>query len=287
MSSVPAPASSLPAATPALRRELPPARRVAAYVLRRQRLAPLIWGVPLGLMALMVLAIFPSIQGSPQLDDLVRAYPDALKEALGISDASFSSIEGYMSAEVFSMIAPFAACWFVVHSVAGALAGTPQRGTREVLLGLPLRRRDLVAGWLLGVTGSLIGILVVLAVMMQLGAWAFGVDLAPGTTLAGVANLWPLAAFAGGLTIMLAGVLGSSGAVTGAAAGVLVLMYLVEILGRLSDTVGAVDELSAFHYYGSAIENGIRPGAFAGLLGAALVLGALGAWLYERRDLRA
>ena len=287
MSAAHARTPSLPAAAPGRRGVRVPALRVAAYVLRRQRLAPLAWGVPLGLMALLVLAIFPSIQGSAQLDELIKAYPDALKEALGITDASFSSIQGYMQAEVFSMIAPFAACWFVVHAVAGALAGAPQRGTREVMLSLPLRRRDLVAGWVLGVTAALSGILAVVAIMMQAGAWALGVGLPLVDTLAAVANLWPLAAFAGGITVVLASLLDGMGAVTGAAAGILVLMYFVEVMGKLSGTLGAVDELSAFHFYGSAIEHGLRPGAFAGLLVAALVLGVAGAWLYERRDLRA
>ena len=98
-------------------------------------------------------------------------------------------------------------------------------------------------------------------------------------------NLWPLAAFAGGVTIVLAAVLG--GARRGhrrrgrRAAG---SCTCVEILGKLSDTVAAVDWLSAFHYYGSAIEDGIRPAAFAGLLGAGLALTVLGAWLLDRRD---
>ena len=63
--------------------------RFAAYVARRKRFAPLAWGLPLGLMAVMVVAVFPSIEASSQLDELIKSYPDALKEAFGISDASF------------------------------------------------------------------------------------------------------------------------------------------------------------------------------------------------------
>ena len=42
--------------------------------------------------------------------------------------------------------------------------------------------------------------------------------------------------------------------------------------------------LSAFHYYGSAIEHGIDPWSFAGLAVAGLVLAAAGRVLFERRD---
>jgi hypothetical protein len=67
---------------------------------------------------------------------------------------------------------------------------------------------------------------------------------------------------------------------------VLVAMYFVEVLGGLSDTVARVDGVSAFHYYGSAIEHGIDPGAFVGLTAAGILLAATGCLLFERRDLR-
>jgi hypothetical protein len=42
-----------------------------------------------------------------------------------------------------------------------------------------------------------------------------------------------------------------------------------------------------FHYYGSAIEDGLRPGAFAGLTLAGLALAAAGILLFEHRDVGA
>ena len=35
----------------------------------------------------------------------------------------------------------------------------------------------------------------------------------------------------------------------------------MEVLGKLSDAFATVDGLSAFHYYGSAIEDGLEPGS--------------------------
>lgn len=61
-------------------------------------------------------------------------------------------------------------------------------------------------------------------------------------------------------------------------------MYLVEELGKLSDTFAAVDDISAFHYYGSAIEEGFDPAAAAILVAAGALLAAVGCALFERRD---
>jgi ABC-2 type transport system permease protein len=75
--------------------------------------------------------------------------------------------------------------------------------------------------------------------------------------------------------------------VTGAVAGVLVTMYVVDLVGRLDPDLSGIRYASVFKYYGNAIEDGIDPVAFLGMTGAAIVLAALGAWLFERRDLSA
>jgi ABC-2 type transport system permease protein len=273
-------------ASPARSRDRAPATpwlRYAGYALRRRRRAPLTWGLPLGLMAVMIVAVFPSIQGSAQLDELIKAYPDALKQAFGISDASFSTLSGYLAAEIFSMIAPFAAAAFMVN-VMVAITSAERRGVLDVMLSAPVRRRQLIAGQLAGGAVALLGIAAVLGLLMQAAAAVFGVGLPVADTLAGVLNLWPLGLFAGGLTALLAGLWRRPAAVAGGAAGVLVAMYLVEVLGKLSDVFAAIDGLSAFHYYGSAIENGLDPVACAVLTVAGLLLTAAGCLLFERRD---
>jgi ABC-2 type transport system permease protein len=258
--------------------------RFAGYALRRRRRAPLTWGVPLGLTAAMVVAVFPSISRTSQMDELIKAYPDALKQAFGISDASFTTITGYLAAELFSMIAPFAVVGFMVHAVAGGVTSAERRGVLDVLLSAPVRRRHLVLGQLAGGALALLGIALVFGLITQASAAVFGVDLRVADTLAGVLNLWPLGIFAGGVTALLAGLSRRPAIVGGVAAGVLVAMYLVEVLGKLSDAFAAVDGLSAFHYYGSAIEDGIDlPGA-ALLVVAGLLLTAIGCRLFERRD---
>ena len=63
-------------------------------------------------------------------------------------------------------------------------------------------------------------------------------------------------------------------------------MYFAEVLGRISDAMGGVARLSAFHYYGSAIEDGLDPAACLGLTAAGIALAAAGCLFFERRDLR-
>ena len=259
--------------------------RIAIHTIRRRRFAPLAWGLSLGVMAVLVVAVFPSIEESNAFDKLIDTYPDALKSAFGVSDASFQTIQGYMHAEMFSMVAPLAVCFFVIRALSDAICGSEHRGALDVLLSAPLARRELVAGLVAGTTVVLAGILAVLGIVMWVAGLVFGVDLPAGDAAAGVLGMLPLAFFFGGVTVVLAGVLHRSATVVGIAAGTLLVMYLLEVLGSLSDALDPVGPLSAFHYYGAPIEEGVHAADFLGLCAAGLVLAAIGAALFERRDI--
>lgn len=260
--------------------------RTAAYAIRRRRFAALVWGLPLSLMSVLVCAVFPAVRDSQAFTKLLDDYPDALKEAFDVSNSSFQTIQGYMAAEVFSLIAPFVICFFLIRALADAVCGSEERGALDVLLSTPVRRRELVAGWLLGDGVVLLGILAAFWAVTWLSGVIFGVDLPAGDAAAGALNLLPLAVFAGGVTVLLAGAIHRSSAVVGIAAGTLLAMYLIEVLGGFSGAIDTIRPLSAFHYYGSAIEDGIDLAKFLGLLAAGLLLAAIGALLFERRDIR-
>jgi ABC-2 type transport system permease protein len=62
---------------------------------------------------------------------------------------------------------------------------------------------------------------------------------------------------------------------------------VIDLIGRLDPDLSGVRYASVFRYYGNAIEDGIDPVAFIGVTVAAVVLAAVGARLFERRDLAA
>jgi ABC-2 type transport system permease protein len=68
-------------------------------------------------------------------------------------------------------------------------------------------------------------------------------------------------------------------------AGVLVGMYVVDLVGRLDPSLDAIRYASVFRYYGRAIESGIDPLSFLGVTAAAVALAAIGALLFDLRDL--
>lgn len=62
-------------------------------------------------------------------------------------------------------------------------------------------------------------------------------------------------------------------------------MYVADLIGRLDSDLDWVRYGSVFRYYGKAIEDGVDPFAFCGVVAVALALTALGGLFFERRDL--
>jgi beta-exotoxin I transport system permease protein len=277
-------ATSKPAAPPAV---APPgaATSFAALVrrgLRDGRRAPLTWGGALGVMGVLYALLYPSIEG--QLSDMMRDYPSGLKEAFNITD--LTTFDAYIDAELLSFIAPLALAFFAIRLVSRATVGAEENGYLDVLLAAPVPRSRLVAAaftvaGLLGAT--------VLAVVLAL-TYCAAVVAGAGPSLAalfrGMANVWPLMMAFAGLGILLAGAMRGSARVTAVAVATLGLMYVADLAGKLAD-LAWLRLPSAFRYYGSAVQDGLDPIHFAGLLAAGVLLAAFGAVLFERRDLGA
>jgi beta-exotoxin I transport system permease protein len=255
---------------------------IAAQLCERRR-SVLSWGLPLGLWSAFIVSIFPSIETA--LTKAARDYPAALKEAFGVGQ--LATVEQYLQAEMLSLIVPLVVGYLAVRSIASGLSGAAESGRLDVVLSAPISRLRLVAAGYAATALEVALVLTVTLVLTAIGSLVFGAGLDLGSALAGFANVWPLALLSAALGIVVTGWSLSTAAVTGSVAGVLVAMYVIDLVGRLDASLDPLRYASAFRYYGRAIENGIDPLSFLGVTVAAVALAALGALLFDRRDLAA
>lgn len=241
----------------------------------------LAWGIGGGLMCAFTAGVYPSIEDS--LRQALDGYPDGLKEAFSIGE--LSSVEEYLSAEAFGWIVPIAVAFFAIRSVVRSIAAAEEAGHLDALLAAPVSRPDLVMATFITTAIATMGVLGLIGLLTWTSAAVFGADLSTGLLLAGVANVWPFALVFAGLALVVTGLRPGATVVSGATGGVLVTMYVIDLVGKLADSVGFLRHLSLFEYYGMAIRDGIDPVAFSGITVAALLLAAFGAWLLDRRDL--
>ena len=252
------------------------------HTLRLQRRGALIWGLALGLYSAAIVATFPTFGDAEQTDQLVRMYPEGMREAFNIED--MGTPEGFLDFQVFSL-APLALAFFPILACAGAIAGAEERGTLDVLLGNPLPRWQLVAGSFLATALSLLGILAVVGLLTYVTAVLLDVDLSLLTTAGAVLNLWPISMFFGGLALLCSALFHRRALAVAIPGGMLFAAYLVDVLGRISDDLEDLRPASVFYYYGSTIKDGIDWSNFAGVTLAALLLALLAALAFSRRDI--
>jgi ABC-2 type transport system permease protein len=243
----------------------------------------LIWGAALGLYSAALVASFTTFSGSAeQMNQLLEAYPKGMLEAFGITD--LADVENYMNSQVF-LLAPLALAFFPILAAAGTIAGAEERGTIDVLLGNPIPRWQLVVGSFVSIALSLLAILAIVGALTQITAALMDVDLAPKSTAAAVLNMWPLCLLFGAVAMLCSAVFHRRAIAIAVPAFLLFAMYLLNTLGRVSEDLEDLQPLSAFYYYGSAIEDGIDRTNFAGLTLAALALVLLAVLAFRRRDI--
>src|SRR5262245_44194989 len=112
---------------------------------RDHRRALVGWCVGIVGYVALIASIFPSIEGSPELNDLIESYPDVLKSLFGITGSgNLTSGAGFLDAELFSFMLPLLVLVLAISSGARTFAGEEDAGRLELVLAYPIRRRSTV-----------------------------------------------------------------------------------------------------------------------------------------------
>jgi beta-exotoxin I transport system permease protein len=257
------------------------------HTLRSQMRSVVIWGAALGLLSLITVAFFPSLEEQgDQLNELMKSYPPEMRELFGMGEGTdLATIEGFLASQVFSFMAPLALAFFPILASAGAIAGAEERGTIDVLLGNPIPRWQLVVGSFVATAISTIGIVAILSLFTWVPAVLLDVDLSLQQTAEATLNLWPLCVFFGGLALLCSAAFHRRVFAIAIPGFVLIATYFINALGNSVEDLEDAQPLTVFHYYGSAIEDGIDWSNFSGVTLAALVLVLLAVFVFKRRDI--
>jgi ABC-2 type transport system permease protein len=257
-------------------------RALIGHYVRLEVRAIAIWGLALGAMIALIVAIYPSI-GS-QVDDMLANYPPELQAFFGAS-SSAGTIQGFLALEVFNFLGPIALAFYPILLGARAIAGAEERGALDIFLSNPLARWQVVASTFATMIVALLGVATLLGLCAWIPALLAGVALPVSAIVAAVLNLVPLCLFFGALALLTSAVAHRGGLAIAIPGGVLLVMYVVNALGELAEALKPLRPLSVFYHYGSAIEHGIDWPSFAAITLLAALLAALAAAAFTRRDL--
>ena len=239
--------------------------------------------------AAIITAFYPTIiDNAKAYEEMMKLYPKELLAAFGIS-GGLGDPGTFVNSYIYQFLWPLAAAILGI-AVATRVAADAESG----FLDLPLSSRLSRVRYLTAVIGSQLVAIAVLSALTS--ASIVGVDLLikpdfdwSRLALAAV-HAGAMAAAIAGATSLFAIVLLDRARAAGVTAGILILMYLMNVIAQLSPEMRDLGRLSAFHYFDlkALIDAGAYPIGDSALFGCVAAIGWLGSVaLFRRRDLAA
>lgn len=244
------------------------------------------WGLGLVLMAVLQLAVYPSVaKSSASMQEFVDQWPEAFRQAFNLD--AYTTGAGFLNAEMFSMMVPLVLIAVAVSGAAAATAGEEERGTADLLLSLPVSRGRVVVAKVLATVIAVL--LVAAATLLAIAVGAPLVDLEVGLAdlAAGVLMTALLALFFGAVALLVATVTGKRAVALGTAVGLALAAFLLNALAPMADWLEPWQKASPFYWAlgDNPLINGVDAPMAGLLLVAAVALVVLADVAYRRRDI--
>ncbi len=220
----------------------------ASLELRR---ASLVW-YAIGLTAYgwMMVAFYPIIETNIDYQAMIeQVFTPEMMAAFGGAGIEFSTLGGFMAIEYLTLIWVFIIAAAVITFIAGALGGAVEDGTMEVTLSQPVSRSTVALTSYLGMAtySAILSFVTVATIYLPGFLHDVDVPLDAMALLFVVGTLMSLAI--GGLAFFISAVSSGKGRTIGITLGVLVAMYLADVLGNLSDKAEWLVDFSLFNYW--------------------------------------
>ncbi len=237
-----------------------------------------------GLIAVMLAvgALFPAVGHSIGALHVPRSVANLL------GGADYGTVTGWFRSEIGAIYGPLLAGGLAIAGACATVAGEEERGILAVVLSCPLGRKSLVV--------SKAAAIAVVVATISFAAWLgliVGVAAAGGgipiTHMAALAVALAFFGFAtGAVAIAFAATTGNRALATGAASTIAILGWLINSFAPLLSALGWLKYLSLYYYYAGRdpLSNGAWLAGLVVLACVAIVCIAIGAYGFDRRDLR-
>jgi len=238
----------------------------------------------LGLVALTALvgSLYPSLGDS--IADV--EIPKEIGDFIGGSD--LATIQGWLRAEIMAVYGPVVFAVIAITSATATTAGEEEGHVFALVLAKPVPRRRLLLAKAAAIALLLGALSVAVLVGLRIAVAIAGGGVATAQLAAASLHLLAFGLAVGALALALGAGTGQRGLAAGVAAGITLVMYLVNGIAPVSDATSWLRYLTLFHYYegGDPIANGIDAAGLAVLVLVTTLLLAVAVAAFERRDLR-
>lgn len=261
-------------------------RSVLTKGLHDERRGLIGWGVGIVALVALMLAYYPTVRDSPELNRFARNLPEGVKALIG-GGQDYTSPAGYLNGELFAFMVPLIVLIYAVTLGSRAVAGEEDRKTIDLLLANPISRTRVVLEKAAAAGGAVIALGVVLAVSLIVGADRIGMRISSGHLAATGLSVVLLGLLFGALALALSCATGARGPTRGIATALAVAAYFLNSLAPLVSSLEPYRKLSPFYWYAGhdPLRDGLSVAHAATLAGVTLLLVAAAVVAFNRRDL--
>ncbi|MGP0221746.1 ABC transporter permease subunit [Paenarthrobacter sp. NCHU4564] len=242
------------------------------------------WGLGLTAAIMLYLPLYPSIGGSAQMQQMIDALPREMTKALNYDQIATGT--GYTQATLFGLIGFLLMSLASVGWGAAAIGGDEESGLLELTLAHSVTRVQVVLERALAllVRVAALSLLVFVLVLGLNGPAQLGIDV--GHLAGAMVHFAGLALLSGTVALCAGALTGRKVHGLAAGAGVAVLGYVFNAVGRQAPDLEWLLDFSPYHWaYGnSPVTNGANAGAAAALWGISAILVVAAAVGLQRRD---
>jgi len=252
--------------------------------LRDYRIPILGWGIGMGLVVVSPMASVATLVTTPearaQLASLAATF------AWNADPVAVTTIGGYATFKIGVFI--FLIVVWPILAASRMLRGEEDRGSLDLLLSLPRPRLRVALEKLAAMWTALLAMGLLIGLIVFAGGRQFGADFGLGDALLFGLDLALICAVFGGLSLLISQFTQERGPAAGATAGLLLIFIVLDMVHRIAPNSEWISRLSPIYYYNLSKalipSYGVNPGAMLLLAVAAIGLGGIAVWLFNRRD---
>lgn len=263
-------------------------RSVLGKSIHDRRVSTLAWTLGLTGMTVVYVAIFPGIESQlPDIQQMIDAYPDALKTIFGMQE--MDSLTGFLEMEMFSLVAPLLFLMAAIGFGSSATTKEESDKTIDLLLAAPVSRRRVVVEKFASFLATMALMGAGLFVSVAVGSRLIDEPLSLGKLTAAVLGPTLLGVQFGAVALLVGCVTGRRGIAIAVSSALALAAFLLNSLAPLVGWLSDYQSLSPlYHSSGySPLRNGGSIASIAVLAGSAAVFLWLSVLSFERRDLAA
>ena len=262
-------------------------RALVTDLLGRSWFALAWWTFGLLAMGAYIVAIYGSLSGTEELEELFDLYPASIQELIG--DVNIGTIDGWVHVEFMSWI-PLVLGMYGGIFAAGNISREAETRTTDFVLGLPVSRIEFMASRLAVGIINIGAICAAAFVLLVVEVPLMGYESSPDHYALALFNAFLLGAalFCG--YAFIASFIDEQARVIGIAIGGTLVVYIATAALRTASAPDVVRWLSPFEHYRAADAmsgRAVDPGSLLVLAVAGVISGAAALYWYNRRDLAA